>query len=235
MFDEAATGPREPTGFTILEIMIAVFILAIIVTTLFSSYNVVLSNAGAIRERMNLGEMSKNCIDRMVLDLRSIYIELPPAYAPPELDDPPAPFRIVGDKTDINTVDYSRLRFTSDAHLSFKHNPSPGGIAEIVYYAQEGEEGNVVLRRADNLYPYPEFEENETDPLLCEAVKSLAFTYYDDEGTDYDNWDSESPDFKYATPRAVGITLEIGDDSSSQTYETQVLFPVSRKKDNIPG
>lgn len=230
MFDETAADPQETKGFTIIEIMIAIFIFAIVVTMLFSSHNVVLSNTGAVREGMVLGEMSKTCIDRMVSDLRSIYLELPPAYTPPGFDAPPAPYRIVGDRTDINTVDFSRLRFTSFAHLPFKQDPSSDGIAEIVYYAQEDGEGNIILRRADNLYPYKEFEENENDPLLCEAIRSIVFRYYDEEGTEYDNWDSESPDFEYATPRAIGLALEIGDDSISQRYETKVFFPIYRKK-----
>lgn len=213
-----------------LEIMIAIFIFAIVVTMLFSSHNVVLSSTGAIRERLDLVEMCKNCIDRMASDLGSMYLELPPAYSPPEFDAPPAPYRIVGDKTDIDTTEFSRLRFTSYAHLSLKHMPSPDGIAEIIYYVHEDREGNILLRRADSLYPYEEFEEDENDPLLCEAIRSLNFKYYDEEGTEHDNWDSESPDFKYATPRAIGLSLEIGDDAISQEYETKVFFPIYRKE-----
>ena len=55
------------------------------------------------------------------------------------------------------------------------------GIAEIVYYVQTKESGSQVLKRSDNLYPYPEFEEKGTDPTLCEHVKSLAFTFLDEE------------------------------------------------------
>ena len=230
MLNEAETYPQEQKGFTMLEIMIAIFIFAIVVTMLFSSHAVVLSSTGAIRERLDLVEMTKSCIDRMASDLGSIYLELPPAYSPPGFDAPPAPHRIVGDKTDVNTIDFSRIRFTSYAHLPFKQNPSPDGIAEIIYYVQEGGEGNIILRRADNLYPFEEFEEDENDPPLCEAIRSLSFTYYDEEGAEYDNWDSESPDFKYATPRAIGIALEIGDDSISQGYDTKVFFPIYRKE-----
>ena len=71
---------------------------------------------------------------------------------------------------------------------------------------------------------------NKNDPVLCEKIKTLAFTYYDEEGADYEIWDSESPDFKYATPRAIRITLEIGDEEEFQIYHTKITLPVYRGK-----
>jgi general secretion pathway protein J len=230
MLDESTPHPQMPKGFTLFEIMVAIFIFAIVITMLFGSLGVVLSGTKAIKERVDLAETAKICIERMVSDLQSIYLELPPAYLPPEFDAPPDPYRIVGDKTDVNTVDFSRLRFTSHAHLPFKQDHASDGIAEIVYYVQEDDDGSIVLRRSDRLYPYKEFEENESDPLLCEAIRSLEFKFYDEEGEEYDNWDSESPDFKYATPRAIGLLLETGNDSASETYDTRVSLRVYRKK-----
>jgi len=221
---------RYSAAFTIVEIMIAIFVFSIIVTILFSSHNLVLSNTGSITDAMDAVEIAKNCIDRMVADLESIYLSLPPSYAPPGIDSPPDPYRVVGDRTDVNLVEYDRLRFTSSAHLPFGFAPAVDGIAEIVYYAMEDEDGNVVLRRADNLYPFEEFEERASDPALCSDLRSLKFTYYDDEGAEQEYWDSESPDYKYATPRAIGIALEIGDPKAPYRYETKVYFPIFRRQ-----
>jgi len=230
MPDRRPTRPGEPEGFTIVEIMIAIFIFAIVITMLFSSHNLVLSNTASIKGGMDMVEVAKNCIDRMVADLQSIYLNLPPAYSPPDLDDPPEPYRVVGDKTTVETTDFARLRFTSSAHLSYGHNPSPDGIAEIVYYVQDAGENGTVLRRADHRYPFGEFEESEDDPILCVTIRSLEFTYYDEESTPYELWDSESPDFGHATPRVIGILLEIGDAAAPYRYETKVHLPVYRRK-----
>jgi general secretion pathway protein J len=104
-----------------------------------------------------------------------------------------------------------------------------GGIAQIVYYVQRLEDDRHVLKRADHLPPYPDMEEPGNDPVLFENLKSLKFLYYDHEGTEHETWDSESLEFNYATPAAVKIKGEIGDDSVSYFFETMVKFFVIRE------
>ena len=121
------------------------------------------------------------------------------------------------------------MRFTSRAHVPFELEDR-SGIAEIVYYVQARNDGQMVLRRSDRLYPYPEFEENGSDPVLCRYVKSLAFTYFDAEGEESETWNSDEEDFDHATPTAVGILLEVGNESETYTFETTVKLAVHRKK-----
>jgi len=220
---------KKPSGFTLIEILIAIFIFAIVMTALFSSHNLVLNSTAVINEGISGYEMARICLDRMIFDLQSVYLNLPPEYTRPEFDAPPEPYRIVGDGINIGNASFSRLRFTSMAHVSFG-NSIENGIAELIYYVQETDENYYVLRRADSLYPYKLFEESMNDPLLCENLRSLAFKYYDRDGAEYDVWDSESLDFKYATPVAIGIKLEIGNDSTHQLFETMVVLPIHREK-----
>ena len=225
-----ASSIRHPDhGFTLLEIMIAIFIFAIVVTTLFASYKSVLSGAETIDYGITSFKMAKNCLSRMILDLESAHISLPPEYAPPEFEDPPDAYRIIGDMFYAGTGSFPRLRFTSLQHISFGEKKE-NRIAEIVYYVQALEDGTYVLKRADSLYPYPPFEEKASDPILCEDVKTLQLKYYNQEGTEFELWDSDAADFGYATPRAIRIKLEIGKDSESRWFETMVTLPVYREK-----
>jgi general secretion pathway protein J len=173
--------------------------------------------------------MAKNCLNRMILDLESAHVSLPPEYTPPDFDDPPDAYRIVGDTFYVGTSSFPRLRFASLEHISFG-GKKENGIAEIVYYVQALEDGTHVLKRADSLYPYPPFEEKAGDPVLCENVKTLQFKYYNQEGTEYELWDSDAGDLGYATPRAIRIKLEIGKDSASRWFETMVTLPVYREE-----
>ena len=224
------TSKRKPErGFTLVELLLAIFILSLVVTTVLASYNAVFSTTGDLKSSSNIYEMAKNCLKRMTVDLESIYIVQPPIYKQPEFDDEPSDFRVVGLSKDLSGTGFAELRFTSRAHLPLE-NSHRRGIAEIVYYVQAREDGSQVLKRSDNLYPYPEFEEKGSDPTLCEHVKSLAFTFPDDEGSEKDSWDSESDSFAYATPRAIGIELEIGDETRSHTFKTLVNLPVYRKE-----
>jgi general secretion pathway protein J len=216
-------------GFTLLEIMIAIFIFAIIATTIFASFSSLLSGNETSDQGTASYEMAKNCLNRMIVDLESIHLTLPPGYSPPVLGEPPELYRIVGENFDIQGVSFPRLRFTSLAHLSFG-GKTENGIAEIVYYVQASGDGNYVLKRADNLYPYKTFEEKTGDPVLCTDVKSLTFKYYDQDGTTYDLWDSDDEEFGHSTPKAIDINLELTESSGSLWFKTMVTLPVYRKK-----
>ncbi len=227
---QQGTRKQHPdSGFTLLEILIAIFIFAIIITTIFASYKSVFTGSEIIDQGVKSYETGRNCLNRMIFDIEAIHVSLPPEYYPPDFNAPPDPYRIVGDTFNVHGTAFPRLRFTSLAHVSFG-GKTEGGIAEIVYYVQATEDGNYVLRRADSLYPYQPFEEKTADPLLCENVKSLTLKYYDREGTEYDLWDSDAEDFGYATPVAIGIKLELANDSDSLWFETMVTLSVYREK-----
>jgi len=226
---------KKSRGFTLFEIMIAIFIFGIIATTIFGSYSAVFSSAETIHESIGSYDMGKNCLDRMVRDLKELHVTPDSAYARGGINDPPDPYRFVGDNTYAGTSGFSRLRFATFSHVPLEKSMK-NGIAEVVYYVQNiGDDDQYVLRRADSLYPYKRFdgknfEERYSDPTLCEDIKSLTFKYYDHEGTEYDYWDSESEEFKYATPRAITIKLEFGDDSYSLLFETMVKLTIYRNQ-----
>jgi general secretion pathway protein J len=225
----ASRIPYPDSGFTLLEILIAIFIFSIIVTTIFGSYNSVFTGAEVMNQDVTSYETARTCLNRMTFDLESIHVSLSPQYFPPDFNGPPDPYRIVGSTDNVQTVSFPKLRFTSTAHVSFG-GKTESHIAEIVYYVQATDNGHYLLRRADNPYPYEEFEENANDPVLCENLKSLTFNYYDREGTEYEIWDSDAEDFGYATPAAIGITLELTSGMDSLWFKTMVTLPVYREK-----
>jgi general secretion pathway protein J len=220
---------KPDSGFTLLEILIAITVFAIIITTVFGSHNYVFSSAKAVEEDMAAYEMAKVCLSRITHDLGSLHVRLSPEYTLPDLDDGEDPFKISGQTVDEGNESFSRLLFASRAHVSLEKNFREG-IARIAYYVQKSHETGYVLRRSDKLYPYEPFEEKKSDPVLCENVKSLVFKYYDDQGDEYESWDSDSADVDYSTPGAIKITLEIGNDTNFSLFETMIKLPVFRKK-----
>ena len=215
-------------GFTLIEILIAIFIFSIIITTIFGSYNAVFSGVATINESMGQSNMAQACLNRMTTDLQATWVETPPMYAKPEFNAPPDPYRIYGRTEDVGDSSFDRLRLASLAHLPL-YDDQTGGIAEIVYYVQETD-GKYVLRRGDRLFPFSsEFEESRWDPVVCKNIKSLTFTYHDSEET-FDEWDSDAAEFGYATPSAISISLEIGNEDRSQTFKTTVFLFSGREK-----
>ena len=212
-----------------MEILLAFLILSIVITAILGSFNAVFSTIDTLENSSKYFDMAKNCLNRMRLDLEGLHVTQPPFYKKPEFDDPPDDYRFVGSIADVGGIGFAGLRFTSSAHIPFDSG-NRGGIAEIVYYVQAKNDGQMVLKRADHLYPYPSFEEKGSDPVLCRYVKSLAFKFYDTEGEESEEWNSDGGDYDHATPTAVGIILEIGNASETFAFETTVKLAVYRKK-----
>ncbi len=212
-----------------MEILVAVLILGIVVTTVLTSFNMVFSTTETLESSAAVFESGKTCLSRIIADLENIAIAERPFYKPPGVGDPPDPYRFLGKNSNVGGTRIAELRLTSHAHVSIEREPRKG-VAEIVYYVQDQTEGGLVLRRADHLYPYPRIEERSGDPILCENVKSLAFTYVAEDGEETDTWDSDSPESGNATPSMVAVRLEIMNAGEVFVFQTTVGIPMVRKK-----
>jgi general secretion pathway protein J len=225
----AKTGRAACDGFTLIEVLTAIFIFALVVGLTFGSFEGVFSSADHMNAGSQLYEMGNCCLDRIVSDLKATHIMNSPRYSKPDIDDEPDIYQIKGEKVGAGGESFSRLRFTSLSHLTFQPN-GQDGIAQIVYYVQETENDDYVLRRSDKLYPYPEFEEDTMDPVVCEQVLAFDLVYYDEEGREYEEWDSESDDVEYSTPKSIGINLKLGDQQKTVDFQTQITLPIFRPK-----
>lgn len=216
-------------GFTLLEILVAMFILGVVVTTVLASFNMVFSTTDAMEASAAMFESGKTSLNRILYDLDNLFVLDRPIYKPPTVEGPPDPFRFQAGTDNFGGMRFAKLRFTTRAHLPL--SPSQrDGIAEVVYYVQPDAAGSLRLKRADHLYPYPRFEERGYDLVLCENVKSLAFEYVDAEGNVTEDWDSESTKFGNATPVMVVIRLELAQASDAYVFQSTVALPLFRRK-----
>lgn len=216
------------TGFTLLEILVAIVIFGVVVSLIFGSFSIVFSSADQINIGSDMYEMGTACLTRITKDLEAVHVALYPRYKPPDIDDPPEIYRFVATEESLGGEQFAQMRFTTLSHLP-TYQGAAEGIAEIVYYAEESENSGNVIKRADHLYPYPEdFEKNDTDPVMCEHVKSFELVYYDHEGHEYKDWNSQDDDYEYGTPRSVAIELIIGDEQTEYVFTTEIALPVSR-------
>lgn len=220
-------GRNCTRGFTLLEILAAFFIFSIVMGLMFGSFGGVFSSSDRVGAASDLHEMASASLVRMATDLRAIHIAQEPRYKAPELDDAPDPYRVEGGTEYLGGELFSRLRFASLSHLPIGRQPREG-IARIVYYPEMTTAGEGILRRSDTLFPYDDFEPSPTDPVICEKVLSFKVVYYDKEGRDTEEWNSESDLYEHSTPRAVGIQLTLGDEQMSYTFATEVDLPMVR-------
>ena len=233
----SSTKPRSkeasmPPGFTLMEILLAILIVTILFTTIYGAWATVSSTSRAVTDDIVDYEMAEICLNRMVMDLQGLFIAQRPAYVDPEPDSDPDPYQVHGTVGDP-AAPFSGLRFTARSHLAMG-DETKNGIAQILYYLDsQNHEPPFAIRRADTLFPFDTPEPRPTDPILCERVQELTFTFYDQDGETHDQWNSESDDTGYATPRAVGIDLKIGSKEAPKRFETMIVFPLYRDKKEL--
>ena len=225
---------KQEKGFTLLEILLAVFIFGIVITTLFGSFNAIFGSAEEVDQKTAQREMVGITLDRISEDLAGLYLTHSPLYTPALEESKPDPYRVWGENRNVGNTAFSVFRFTSFAHLPFENNLQKG-IAQIIYYVQSTGNGQYVLKRADQLYPYDaledyRFEDNATDPVLCRDVQSFAVAYIDDQGEAYESWDSEAEEFGFGTPRALKIKIVVGKEERTLNAGTEILLPTFREK-----
>jgi general secretion pathway protein J len=217
------------SGFTLLEILVAMAILGIVIATVLGSFNMVFSTTERLDSGADLFEAGKNTLGRIAADLENIFILDRPPYQPPGPSDPPDPYRFLGTVDAADGTRFATLRVSSRAHVPLEPGRQEEGIAQIVYYVQVRRDGAAVLRRADHLYPYPQFEANSRDPVVAENVKSLAFTFIAEEGSETDTWDSDDARYGYATPAVVRVRLELAGGEETAVFQTAVRLPRLRR------
>lgn len=220
---------RSAAGFTLLEILIAMFIFSIVVTTVFGSFHGVFGNIEQLEDGMNAHGMARDGFDRITADLRALYVTPAIAFSPPADADDQDRFRIHGDTDPGVGENFSRLRFATRAHLPFGKDRR-SGIAEVIYYVTTAADGSRVLRRSDRLELSETEEPDGGDPILCEQVRAFRIEFLDGDGEVYERWNSDSEDFDYATPRAIRVALEIGDDEYGRRFETVVALTQYRER-----
>ena len=215
----------KKNGFTLIEILIAIFILATVLTTVYAAYTGTFRLMKDTRRGDNIYSMARTAMNRMTKDMESVC-------------NRKGSFRFVSGE--IEKEDFMELSFLSSAHLDF-YDEKSSGIAVISYFVVEDDEKeSCILKRRDELYrdKAEEAEEEVSKGVgytLCEGLQSLIYKFYDNSGVEYDSWDSES-DSKAQNdklPSVVSIQMDfINPDDKDRPYRfmTKVFLQAAANK-----
>jgi prepilin-type N-terminal cleavage/methylation domain-containing protein len=214
--------PRS-CGFTLVEILIAIFILGLVMSTVYVSYSGILKTSHQLEEEGNIYKMARTSMDRMIKDLSS-------------LQTTSGSFDLRAEKKTLSNREFYSLSFWSASHLAFGENEGTGRPAEISYYVQEDEGGgSFSLWRSDVSGAKPSPGKNASGGfVICQNVDSWSLRFYDSTGAELDSWDSSSSssDQQGKSPRAVKIELalvNINDKEKPYKFMTKVFLPVKNK------
>jgi type II secretion system protein J len=207
-------------GFTLLEVLVSVAILAIIMAALYSAYT---SNVEAIqiaRENGQVEQMARIVLDQMSKDLESAISELPVPSENVQLG-------LIGktEEGDGNRLD--RIDFTTLTHLALNDQGPSTDLCEVGYrIVQDAEQQNIlVLLRRDERSPDEDFTEGGNIQEMARNVVEFKITYQNSQGEELDNWNSAQSDAASQLPVLIKIRLVLKDGLEREHVFTTSIHP----------
>jgi len=204
-----------------LEILIAVFILAIVLSTIYAAYLGTFRIIQQSETDREIYGMARNTMQRLMKDLSSIA-----AYG--------GKFKFVSRTARIGGANFADLTFVANSHLAFAEEEPLTGLAEITYYVDEDPSGEGYrLMRKDILTTGKDIEgEGRGGFILCSKLHALRYIFFDNNDQEFDFWDSsaDAAGQKNKVPSMVAIQLQLVNDRDNDQpfmFMTRVLLPLS--------
>jgi general secretion pathway protein J len=209
---------RHPAcGFTLLEILIAIVILSVVLTTIYASYTGTLRVIKDLEAGDRIYSMARGSFERMMIDLSC-------AGAYEGGSD-------FSTQRDPSGKPSGSLTFLSTAATNFENNVLLEGAVKITYYLEEDREnvGYNLMRKEEPMDSKTPAVKVSQAFILCRGLQSMAFKFYDASGKEYETWDPAPaglPESK-PLPRAVAIHLSFAnpaDRNLPYRFMTKILL-----------
>ncbi|MDD3815616.1 MAG: prepilin-type N-terminal cleavage/methylation domain-containing protein [Desulfocapsaceae bacterium] len=221
---------QRSSGFTLLEILMAISIFAIVVSLAYGSYRATFLIIDTTESQTEIYNKASIAMDRISSDLGSLYLGT-------------SGF-LQGKTQNIGNKEADTIRFTSTAHLILNKNEQAAGYATISYTVEEDPETKTLrLFRLDKAFLPIESDEPDTKRglLLCDGLEEVQIIYHLSQGEQRDNWDSKeiqkSDSNAPKLPDRIEISLLfMGQDEEAQPirFTTAVTFPGTVPREEMP-
>ena len=223
------------TGFTLVEILVAMFIFALVVPTILAAYQTTIRITSGAEYGDQAFSMGRSALDRFTKDVESICTSR-------------GAYRFKMEQATVRDQTVPMLSFYSSAHIGFSGKEGETGIALISYHVEKGDGGDYSLKRTDGLIRGSQADATAEPFMVCEHVKSLTLKFYDTKGQEYTFWDSDSDieAQKKKAPTAVLVDLQLvnpeapTEKGSPYRFMTRIKVGASwtdneLERSNIPG
>jgi general secretion pathway protein J len=226
-----APGSRAGSGFTLLEVMLAIAILGFIMALLWGSF----SRTAAIKQRTEAGEDRLHAV-RVAMMRMTREIEM--AFMSNSFNIGLQERRTMFIGTPHG--DFDELRFSWFGHQRLRTDAPEGDTAVVNYYVQSDPSDRSAMnlirretRRLDQLDP-------KTIPgeayVLCPGVTRLKFQYYDYVKKEWkDEWNTMGADGVQYLPTHVRVTLGLNDERGKEmVFTSAARIHMTERVDHRP-
>ena len=207
---------RDHTGYTVVEILVALSLTGLVLGVLYGSYSTVV---GSTRNYRRVSDTYQSA--RVVLT--NLGRELTGAYQPAMIEER---LMFQGKEEWFQGRRLDRLSFVTTTSARGAEEETGYDAFELSYFAGYGnQEGLLLARRAPFFNPEEPFEAGE-ERIIAENLRSLAFEFYD--GLEWkEEW---NPEEEKRLPLAVRITIGLGESEEAEPnyFSTAVYLPLAQ-------
>lgn len=215
-------------GFTLLEVMIAAAILALMGSVVFGSFARSHAQKLEVEAADDRVAQARTAMDRMAQEISAAFLS--EHFDHKRFQQRPSLFK--GEDGGGRDT----LLFTALANEAFEPDAKESDQAVVKYFIERDRSGD---SKFESLYRrhYPlideELERKGVRQVLCENVKKLEFQYWDSVKNEWiDEWDTSRPERNGVLPERVKISLVIVDEEGKdRTYTTQTRVMLQRSLD----
>ncbi len=215
---------RSQRGFTLLEIMISIAILAAMMSMAWYTIATTASSKELVEKNEERYQEIRVALARMAKDIESAYISANENQNLPERRT-----LLVGE--DHGAV--GELRFSSMGHTVLWANANESEQTLIAYYPESDRDDrsktNLLRRESRRLSNEPWKGEKAEVNVLLRDVNKVRFQYYDPRDNEWkESWDTTKADAQRGRmPQRVKITVELdpeGGDRQIYTTEARIML-----------
>jgi prepilin-type N-terminal cleavage/methylation domain-containing protein len=216
-------------GFTLLEVLVSVAILAIIMAAIYSAYTTNVEAIQIARENGQVHQTARIVLDRITKDLQSALVETGSLSERNR-------FGFVGRDQEKDGKRMDRVDFATLTYLSLSERSPAVDLCEVGYRVVEDPEQPeilVLMRRQKILVSIPEddaslsegFGEGGSEQELARNLAEFKITYEDARGEALDGWSTEETNSNSALPVLVRVRLVLRDVLDREHVFTTAIHP----------
>lgn len=184
-------------GFTLLEIIISIGILAVILAIIYGTFNSSMRAFTAMENRGDAYGQARLVLNRMSEEIGSIY-----------RSDKNPNTGLLGEDREEYDLPFDSLHFTSLSHIRWVRDSKESELREIGYYLETDREmEKSFLFRREDWNVDGTLEEGGIALELAEGIDGLDFRFHD--GAEWvEDWDSKA---RNGLPKAIEVVLLMRD------------------------
>jgi prepilin-type N-terminal cleavage/methylation domain-containing protein len=214
-------GAPSADGFTLIEVLAAVFLTAVVMTVAIAFFVQLSDSTDAAERKARDGRLALAVLDRIARDLEGAYL----LAKPPDVDPNLQPWIFLAESDEGDSAS-DRVKFASRSNRP--KNPLDHGsdLAMVTYllHPADDEAGYELLRAVTPGLPegldreFPSAQD-ERFMLVANRIESFGMRFLDENGEWLDDWDSSLLEQSGQLPRAAEIEISFvpaGDEARDE-------------------